>query len=658
MWMPSTKPAISAPTCPDGIRDGGAHATGDRFHARLRIHHHAGERTTAIAQAFICCFLTIYHVAQAGPGGNTAVALGLVAILASSIVRFVLSSQQRLPERALDLMTAFDILVFLALIWGYQSAYGHPAGGALKAPSLAMLFVLIGLRVLRPDPRQVVIAGVTAITGWAVVVAFAIAHDGPDALAHDYLGYLSSYQILVGAEIERVIALAFLAGVLAVAARGAHRLLSQAAHVDDYRKALSTAHDHLSAADAARTETQAALDSLQRRDGELQRQNGHFGAALDNMSQGLCLLDAERRMVVCNPRLIEIYGLPEWLAVPGAPITGIVGHGQDRGIYASVHDETPAETLAGLAPSARDGGTVVEMTDGRTIVIRARPMADGGLVVTHEDVTALRRSEARVAHMALHDTLTGLANRRRFHEHLLDTMRLARQADGAVVLMVLDLDRFKDVNEALGDLAGDTLLKLVGRRLTGLVAPHLVARLGADEFGVVVPTSRALAEQLATDLAETIAAEIARPFQIDGRLTTVGASIGIARAPDDALDAEDLIKKADLALAGSKGDQNASFRFFEAEMDERQRRRRRLAVDLQQAVVRDELDLHYQPQLDLASGRISGFEALLRWRHPELGAVPPGEFIPIAEETGLIRTLGAWALCGATIRMRRERQSG
>jgi len=160
----------------------------------------------------------------------------------------------------------------------------------------------------------------------------------------------------------------------------------------------------------------------------------------------------------------------------------------------------------------------------------------------------------------------------------------------------------------------------------------------------VVPTSRALAQQLATDLAETIAHEIARPFQIDGRLTTVGASIGIARAPDDALDAEDLIKKADLALAGSKGDQNASFRFFEAEMDERQRRRRRLASDLQQAVVRDELDLHYQPQLDLASGRISGFEALLRWRHPELGAVPPGEFIPIAEETGLIRTLGAWAL--------------
>ncbi|MCF4126015.1 putative bifunctional diguanylate cyclase/phosphodiesterase [Methylobacterium sp. SyP6R] len=253
------------------------------------------------------------------------------------------------------------------------------------------------------------------------------------------------------------------------------------------------------------------------------------------------------------------------------------------------------------------------------------------------DVTEQRRAEQRIAHMAHHDALTGLPNRVLFHERLAE----AAASGTGLGLLCLDLDHFKLVNDTLGHPAGDALLREVAERLRACLGPDgLVARLGGDEFAILSPARR----DVLLALADRIVAALGRPFALDGQDVTIGASIGIALAPEHGDDPDGLLRKADTALYAAKADGRRTRRLFEPAMDAALQNRRALERDLRAAIAAEALEVHYQPLVDARSLAATGCEALLRWRHPERGFVSPGAFIPVAEETGLIAPLGEWVL--------------
>jgi diguanylate cyclase (GGDEF)-like protein len=380
---------------------------------------------------------------------------------------------------------------------------------------------------------------------------------------------------------------------------------------------------------------------------QLTLEKQRLDTAINNMTQGLVLFDAEGCIVVVNQSYRTMYNAAAGTLAPGTHFRDAVAQRRDAGAFVGDIDAYVAEIMGDIL-SRRD--TIVDTADGRVIQILSQPIADGGWVATHEDITERRRVEREIVHLAHYDTLTDLPNRTLFHELL--GAELALTGDGRQCAVIyIDMDEFKSINDSLGHSVGDALLNAVAKRLQRcLGANDVVARLGGDEFAIVQVAIAG--KDAVVELVGRVHAAMREPFECLGHRLLTDASIGIALAPQDGSGLDLLLRNADLAMYTAKADGRRTYRFFEPSMDARVQVRRRLEHDLREALAGGDFakggfEVHYQPLLRLDSDAISGCEALLRWRHPERGMISPAEFIPVAEDIGVINQLGEWVLTTA-----------
>jgi diguanylate cyclase (GGDEF)-like protein len=356
------------------------------------------------------------------------------------------------------------------------------------------------------------------------------------------------------------------------------------------------------------------------------------------------MFDEGHRLAVVNKHFLEIYRIDADILPANATAQDV--------LTLSLGADCPTDFL--LAKShehlviVRERQPVdysLELTDGRIIAVSHRPMRNGGWVETHEDVTEKRAAEAKIAYLARHDALTQLANRVLFQDRLNEAIQNCADVNAQFAILCLDLDGFKVVNDTLGHYAGDELLKQMAQKLVSVAGEmNTVARLGGDEFAIVdtSPDQPASAEGIAARLKDLLKS----PFTILGQSVPCGVSIGVALG-NAATDPDHLLRNADLALYLAKGSGRGTFRLFEPKMHFQMQYRQQLERDLREAIANRELQVHFQPMIHLGRNEINGFEALVRWHHSERGNVSPAEFIPLAEEVGLIEKLGEAVLLEA-----------
>jgi diguanylate cyclase (GGDEF)-like protein len=374
----------------------------------------------------------------------------------------------------------------------------------------------------------------------------------------------------------------------------------------------------------------------------LHERNLLLDATLENMAHGLCAYDSELRLIFANRSYLEIYGLSGNEAKPGVTLLDLMRASIGRGIHlAGVTAEQMFADYKRRLIECKESMLYRELANGRIIAVRHRPMINGGWVGTYEDITERRRFEAHIARLARLDTLTELPNRLMFREQMDEA--LARiDAGQPFAILCVDLDNFKAVNDTFGHLVGDKLLQVIGERLRSAIDDgDIIARLGGDEFAILHHGSE---PGSVARLAQGLIDAMSKHSFIEGHEISIGLSAGIVIAPDDGNECDQLMRYADLALYRAKAEGRNTYRFYKPEMSAKMLSRHLLELDLRRALQAGEFGLVYQPQVTLATNELAGLEVLMRWAHPKRGAVSPEEFIPIAEDTGLIASFGAWVL--------------
>ncbi len=386
------------------------------------------------------------------------------------------------------------------------------------------------------------------------------------------------------------------------------------------------------------------IEERKRIEDALRQETARFVAQVESSPDGVLVVDRDGRKVIQNQRLNELWKIPPEIAADPD------NQRQFAWAVAQVKDpETSTSTFTAVATS-RDEVVhgVVELKDGTVLERYSGPVLDKdghyhGRIWTFRDITERRRAEHRIQYLATHDDLTGLPNRNLIQDRIEQAIVHARRTDRPLALLYLDLDRFKVINDGYGHPFGDAVLKVAAQRLADLVREgDTVSRQGGDEFLILLADLRSVDD--AFRIAEKIIDHLYRPVQVQGRVVHLSGSIGVSVFPRDGETADALIRNADVAMYRAKDLGRNTYQLFTREMSEETLRRVELETGLRNAVSAGQLHLAYQPKVNVASGQITGCEALLRWHHPELGPVPPDRFIPIAEDSGLIVPIGDWAL--------------
>ena len=375
-----------------------------------------------------------------------------------------------------------------------------------------------------------------------------------------------------------------------------------------------------------------------------------FNTALSNMPNGLCMFDHNRRVVVANGKLNELFGAPASIDLKYWSLPALIEQCVRRGKLSERNAEQFSRNFEERLSGRRFDKFSIELEDRRTLEFTIEPMENGGMVVLVEDITERKLAEAKINQMARFDSLTELPNRAILQLRLEEALCHSKRGR-ACAIHFIDLDQFKQVNDTLGHSRGDLLLQAVAKRLRTVVRDtDLVARFGGDEF--IVLQSPVTDEKDVAAFAERILRTVGDTYDIDQNEVAISASIGVALVPHDGIDADQILRNADMALYRAKAESRDTWRFFKPEMEATARARRSLELDLRNALANETFEIYYQPIVDLKTGRISACEALLRWPHRERGMISPAEFIPVAEEMGIITEIDQWVLRNACIECR------